>query len=88
MPLKGRKIINIILDECQTIEERCEGYQEELFEMISDIVMYEAQHRVRGTNIQQKINEKCNATGRFLAKKQGQTKMAEGTSDEANPGRI
>lgn len=71
MPLNERKIINIILDECKTVEERCAGYQEELVDVITDIITAERQHRVQGTNIQQRINDKCNATGRFLAEKRG-----------------
>jgi hypothetical protein len=76
MPLNERKIINIILDECKELEPRCEGYQEELIEILTDIVTAERQHRVQGTNIQQKINDKCNAAGRFLAEKRAQAKPA------------
>lgn len=75
MPLNERKIITIILDECKTIEERCDGYQEELVEVITDIITDERQHRVEGTNIQQRINEKCNAAGRFLAESRGGNKI-------------
>jgi hypothetical protein len=71
MPLNERKIISIILDECQRIEERCDGYRKELVEVVTDIIIAEQQHHVQGTNIQQKINDKCNATGRFLAEKRG-----------------
>lgn len=78
MPIKGQKVISIIIDECNVIEERCEGYKEELKEVIADIMMAEGQHRVKGTNIQQIIKDKCNATGQFLANKRGQIKMAEG----------
>lgn len=67
MPLNERKIIEIMLDECKQVEERCPGYRAEIIEVVSDIITAERQHRVQGTNIQQKINEKCNATGRFLA---------------------
>ena len=67
MPLNERKIISIILDECRSIEERCSGYKEELVEAITEIITAERQHSVKGTNIQQKINEKCNAVGSFLA---------------------
>lgn len=67
MPLNERKIITIILEECKTVEERCDGYQEELVNIVTDIIATERQHRVQGTNIQQKINDKCNAMGRFLA---------------------
>lgn len=77
MPLNDRKIISIILEECRGIEERCEGYREEIIEVISDIVEYERQHRVQGTNIQKKINDKCNAAARFLAEKRGHDVTAE-----------
>jgi hypothetical protein len=71
MPLNERKIISIILDECQKIEERCEGYRKELVEVVTDIITTEHQHHVQGTNIQQKISDKCNATGQFLAESRG-----------------
>lgn len=76
MPLNERKIINIILEECKTVEERCEGYQEELVDVVTDIITAERQHRVQGTNIQKKINDKCNATGRFLVERQRQAGTA------------
>ena len=72
MPLNERKIINILLDECRIIDERCEGYQDELVELIGEIITAERQHRILGTNIQQKISDRCNAAGQFLAEKRGQ----------------
>jgi hypothetical protein len=72
MPLNDRKIISIILEQCSLLQERCEGYREEIIDVISDIVDYERQHRVQGTNIQQKIIDKCSAAGRFLAEKRGE----------------
>ncbi len=72
MPLNERKIISIILEQCKEIEERCEGYREELIDTVSEILEYERQHRVQGTNIQQRIADKCNAAGHFLAQKRGQ----------------
>lgn len=67
MPLNQKKIISIILNECESIEERCDGYREELIEVITEIIALERQHRVQGTNIQQKINDKCKAAGHFLS---------------------
>lgn len=72
MPLNDRKIISIILEQCTEIEERCEGYREEIIEVISDILEYEHGHRVSATNIQQKINDKCSAAARVLAMQCGQ----------------
>jgi len=69
MPLNERKVIKIILEECQKIEERCSDYRKELVEVVTEIITLERQHRVESTNIQQKINDKCNATGRFLAER-------------------
>lgn len=77
MPLNERKVIDIIFDECNSIEERCDGYKEELVETITDIIVFEKQHRIQGTNIQQKISDKCNATGNFLARQRGQAQITE-----------
>lgn len=71
MPLNDKKIISIILEQCAGVEERCDGYREEIVEVISEILRYERGHRVSATNIQKKINDKCNATARFLAKQRG-----------------
>lgn len=72
MPLNDRKIISIILEQCAEIEDRREGYREEIIEVISEILEYERGHRVSATNIQKKINDKCNAAARFLATQRGQ----------------
>ncbi len=77
MPLNDRKIISIILSECSKIEERCPGYRKEIIDVITDIVQYERQHRIQGTNIQKKINDKCDAAGRFLAQKRCYDNVAE-----------
>ena len=77
MPLNDRKIISIILEQCSTIEERCEDYRVEIVEVISDILEYERGHRVSATNIQKKINDKCNAAAQFLATQRGQATGTE-----------
>ena len=75
MPLNERKIISIILDECKDIEERCDGYKEEMIEVVSDIIQEERKHIISGTHIQKKINDKFSAAGHFLAEKRVQTKV-------------
>ena len=72
MPLKSRKIVSVILEQCAGIDERCKGYREEIIEVISEILEYERGHRVSATNIQKKINDKCNAAARVLATQRGQ----------------
>lgn len=70
MPLNDRRVISILLEESELIEERCKGYREELIQVISDVIICEREHRISGTNIQQKINDKCNATATFLVNQQ------------------
>lgn len=67
MPLIPKKIVSIISNQCMNLEERCNGYREQIFNTIADILDLERQHRIRAINIQQKINDQCDATGRLLA---------------------
>ena len=71
MPLNEQKILEIILEQCRQIPERCEGYQDLIIETIADIVQAERQHNVQATNIQQKINDWCSASGRYLSSNRG-----------------
>lgn len=75
MPLNERKVIQIIINQSKNIEQRCEGYREEILDVLSDIISYERQHRIQGTNIKQRIADKCNAAGRFLAENRSDTKL-------------
>ena len=67
MPLIQKKIVSIISDQCKNIKGKCKGYREEILSTITDILELERLHRIRSINIQQKINDKCDAAGRFLA---------------------
>lgn len=67
MPLIQKKIVSIISDQCHNLDERCRGYRDEILNTVADILALERQHRIRSINIQQKINDKCDATGRYLA---------------------
>ena len=73
MPANDRKVIEIILEEMNAIEERCDGYREELTEAVADIITSERQNRVRGINIQQRVSDKCNAVGLFLSENRPNT---------------
>ena len=55
MPLNERKIIEIISEECAGIDERYNGYREDIGDVITDILIYEQGHRVSKTNIQKDI---------------------------------
>ena len=73
MPANERKVAEIILQEVRALEERCQGYGEVLTDAIVDILTAERQHRIKGTNIQQQIAEKCKATGEFLARQRNES---------------
>jgi len=72
MPLNDKKIISIILDECKKLDERCEGYREEMIEVVTEIISCERNHKVEAMNIQQKINDKCDTVAGFLTARRGQ----------------
>lgn len=78
MPLNDRRVISIILEQRDTVEERCEGYRDEIIDVISDILEYERDHRVHATNIQQKIDAKCNSAARFLVEQRNKTLIRKG----------
>ena len=67
MPINEQKVIGILLEEVDEAPERCEGYHDELKDTIAEIVMLERSNRQQRTNIQQKIDDKCNVTGVWLA---------------------
>ena len=77
MPLNERKIIEIISEECAGIDERYNGYREDIGDVITDILIYEQGHRVSKTNIQKDINERFDRAARFLAKKRGSHTSSE-----------
>ena len=77
MPLNDKKIVSIILEQGVGVEERCEGYRKEIVDVIADILEYERSHRVSATNIQQRINDKCNAAARFLVTQRTKTSVTE-----------
>ena len=61
MPADQRKTISIIVTLCENVEERCTDYRQELVSLVADILLQERRHRISRTNIQQIINDKCNA---------------------------
>ena len=71
MPLNDLKVVRIVLEEVETLDERCDGYREEIKSAMADILTAERVHRTRGTNIQQRVSDKCNATGEWLARERG-----------------
>lgn len=68
MPFNAEKMANLILKECESIEERCEGYKNRLVKAIVGILSSEKQHSVKGIPIQKEVNSICKDAGDFLTK--------------------
>lgn len=66
MPPNMDKLLEILVQECKSVEERRKGYRKELMATMADILAYERQHQARGLNIKKKIADKCNALGDYL----------------------
>lgn len=78
MPLNDRKINALLLQQCGRIEERCDGYKEQMINVITEILHHEYQHRISATNIQKKINNECSIAARFLSTKRSIPTDTEG----------
>jgi hypothetical protein len=68
MSYNREKMVTLILNECESIEERCDGYRKKALDVIVDILNAERQHRVQKIPIQQKVNEACHSAGDFLTR--------------------
>lgn len=67
MPANDQKIVEIIFSEIDGVDQRCQGYLEELKDTVAEIITVERGHRVARTNIDQQVSDKINAAGRFLS---------------------
>ena len=45
MPFNAQKMANLILKECESIEERCEGYNDKLVKAIVEILSSEKENK-------------------------------------------
>lgn len=70
MPINEQKVIGILREEVKNVPDRCPGYHAELEKTIAEIFMLERSNRERRINIQQEIDAKCDAAGRWLAERQ------------------
>ena len=66
MPLSDKKVITIILDECDKLPERTTGYRHAVRDTITDILLYERRHLTVATTIQQKVDQACDSAANLL----------------------
>lgn len=60
------KMIQLILNEYESIEEKCEGYRREILDAIIEILKAEKEHNVQRTTIQKQVDTACHKVGDFL----------------------
>ena len=71
MAYKDEKIVRVLLEEASKVDERCEGYGEELTEAIAEIVQKEHAHLFQRTNIVVEISEIVSRVSKFIELKEG-----------------
>lgn len=70
MPVKSQRLLQIISEELNNIEQRVKGYgQGPLKDALVEIIEIVQQHRIARTTVQQKINDQVNTVGKYLHKK-------------------
>lgn len=68
MPLSDKKVITIILEECDKLPERITGYRRAIRDTITDILLYERRHLTAATNIQQQVDQACDSAAGLLVR--------------------
>lgn len=66
MSYNDKKILNLILDELDQIEEQYDGYKDDLKEIIAEIVRLEREHSISRINIVQKISDQISKVAENL----------------------
>ncbi len=75
MAYKDERVVQIILEEVESLDERCDGYREEIREAVAEILQAERGHRFVKTNVVAKIGDLVGRVGTYLDK---QTEKARG----------
>lgn len=67
--MDSRRVLEIILEESRAVEERYQGYRNDLTEVVAEIVNIERQHRLMSRNVKKEIADQINTLGGDLAEK-------------------
>jgi len=66
MAYKDERVVDILLEQADAIEERVPGYREELREAVADIIMQERQNKFAKTNVAIKVADVVGRVGTYL----------------------
>lgn len=78
MAYNDRKILGVLLGELKEVPERCEGYRDEMGELLGDVLNFEREHAISKTNVVKKIADQVNTVGMFLHRARGAEEAGEG----------
>lgn len=70
MAYKDEKIIRVLLDEAANVDERCDGYREELTEAMAEIIQKERAHLFQRSNIVVDIGDIIGRVATFIEMKE------------------
>ena len=71
MAVDQRKLVSVMRSAVSMSVDRYDGYQEDLFDHLSQIIMLEREHLHQATQIQKKISDKIEALGKLITKHGG-----------------
>jgi len=66
MAYNDRKILQVLLGEVSNVPKRCEGYRDEVGQLLGDVLNLERGHAIARTNIVKQIADQVNTVGMFL----------------------
>jgi hypothetical protein len=67
--MDSKRVLEIILEESGRVEERYEGYRNDLTEVVAEIVSIERQHKLMARNVKKDVAAQVNTLGGDLAGK-------------------
>lgn len=66
MAYKDERVVSILLEQAEAVEERVPGYRRELQEAVADIIHQERQNKFARTNVAVKVADIVGRVGTFL----------------------
>lgn len=74
MPVNSQRVIQIINEELNGVEQRGKDYRKALEDAIAEIINTVRLHRVRKIHVQRIIDDKINSVGLYLYKNSSDSK--------------
>lgn len=69
MPVNDQRVIQIIFENINKIEEKYVGYSDDLKHLTGEVMMLERDHQIQKTNIKQLMGEKIGIAANDLYEK-------------------